>query len=81
MKVVKVVRLVSCFEQDGCDQEPTHEEEERDAGPSPERRRIERRAREPRMAVVENDRENGEPPQPSSSGMYFGSQVGRWGVK
>ena len=63
VEVAEVVRLVAGFKQDRRDQKSGENEEEIDAGPSPERCVVEPCAGEARMAVVENDAQNCEAAQ------------------
>ncbi len=63
VKVAEVVRAFARLQQDGGDEKSGENEEEVDAGPSPERDAVQRRADEQRMAVVEDDSEDGDAAQ------------------
>jgi len=62
------VRLVPRFKKDRCNQKSGEDEEEIDAGPSPERGLVEEGVFEARMAVIEDDAEDGDAAEPLEFG-------------
>jgi hypothetical protein len=68
IEVAEVAGLVAGFEEDGGDQESGEDEEEIDAGPSPERGLVEERVFEAGMAMVEDDAEDGDAAEPLEFG-------------
>ena len=72
MKVVEVFWLVARRKKDRRDEESGKAEEENNSGPSPQRRIVDPRADEPRIAVIDNDPKNGKPAQPVEFGQVCG---------
>jgi len=68
VEVAEVAGLAAGFEEDGGDEESGEDEEEIDAGPSPERGLVEEGVFEARMAVVEDDAEDGDAAEPLEFG-------------